>query len=175
MYPHAVTGTLAAKSRETIRRNTALLPAYSLVLGLIALLGYMALAGKGVPAAVRAGGNTPLAVPLLCNATFPGWFAGISFAAVVIGALVPAAIMSIAAANLFTRNVFAEFIKPHATPELQTRVSQLASLIVKAGALLFVLALSKSFAINLQLLGGIWTSLPSSLLSTRGRSTAGRC
>ena len=156
MYPHAVTGTLAAKSRQTIRRNSALLPAYSLMLGLIALLGYMALAAKGVPAAVKAGGNTQLAVPLLFNAMFPSWFAGIAFAAVAIGALVPAAIMSIAAANLFTRNVFVEFVKPDATPELQTRVSQVTSLIVKAGALLFVLALSKSFAINLQLLGGIW-------------------
>jgi len=35
-------------------------------------------------------------------------------------------------------------------------VSQWTSLVVKAGALVFVLALSKSFAINLQLLGGIW-------------------
>ncbi len=156
MYPHAVTGTLAAKSRETIRRNTALLPAYSLVLGLIALLGYMALTAPGVAAGVKAGKNTQLAVPLLFNATFPNWFAGVAFAAIAIGALVPAAIMSIAAANLFTRNVFKEFIKPDASPELQTRVSQWTSLIVKAGALVFVLALSKSFAINLQLLGGIW-------------------
>jgi SSS family solute:Na+ symporter len=156
MYPHAVTGTLAAKSRETIRRNMALLPTYSLMLGLIALFGYMALATKGVPAQVKAAGNTQLAVPLLFNATFPSWFAGVAFSAVAIGALVPAAIMSIAAANLFTRNVFVEFIKPDAAPELQARVSQLTSLIVKAGALVFVLALSKSFAINLQLLGGIW-------------------
>jgi solute:Na+ symporter, SSS family len=156
MYPHAVTGTLAARSRETIRRNTALLPAYSLVLGLIALFGYMALAAKGVPQAVKAGGNTQLAVPLLFNATFPSWFAGIAFSAVAIGALVPAAIMSIAAANLFTRNIFKEYIKPDASHELQTRVSQWTSLVVKAGALVFVLALSKSFAINLQLLGGIW-------------------
>ncbi len=156
MYPHAVTATLAAKSRDTIRRNMALLPAYSLMLGLIALLGYMALAAKGVPAAVKAGKNTQLAVPLLFNATFPSWFAGVAFAAVAIGALVPAAIMSIAAANLFTRNVFKEFIKPDASPRLQTQVSQWTSLVVKAGALVFVLALSKSFAINLQLLGGIW-------------------
>jgi len=156
MYPHAITGTLASENRETIRRNTALLPAYSLVLGLIALLGYMALAAKGVPAAVKAGGNTQLAVPLLFDATFPSWFAGIAFSAVAIGALVPAAIMSIAASNLFTRNVFKEFIKPDASPELETRVSQWTSLVVKAGALVFVLALSKSFAINLQLLGGIW-------------------
>ena len=156
MYPHAVTGTLAAKSRETIRRNMALLPAYSLMLGLIALLGYMALAANGVPAAVKAGKNTQLAVPLLFHAIFPSWFAGVAFAAVAIGALVPAAIMSIAAANLFTRNVFKEFIKPDASPRLQTQVSQWTSLVVKAGALVFVLALSKSFAINLQLLGGIW-------------------
>src|SRR6266702_7994521 len=156
MYPHAVTGTLAAKSRETIRRNTALLPAYSLVLGLIALLGYMALTAPGVVAGVKAGKNTQLAVPLLFNATFPNWFAGVAFAAVAIGALVPAAIMSIAAANLFTRNVFKEFIKPDASPRLQTQVSQWTSLVVKAGALVFALSLSKTFSINLQLLGGIW-------------------
>ena len=34
---------------------------------------------------------------------FPDWFVGVAFAAIAIGALVPAAVMSIAAANLFTR------------------------------------------------------------------------
>ncbi|MGH3394661.1 MAG: sodium:solute symporter, partial [Streptosporangiaceae bacterium] len=43
-----------------------------------------------------------------------------------------------------------------ASPAHETRVAQLASLIVKAGALVFVLALSKTFSINLQLLGGSW-------------------
>ena len=43
-------------------------------------------------------------VPLLFKILFPGWFAGFAFAAIAIGALVPAAIMSIGAANLFTRN-----------------------------------------------------------------------
>jgi SSS family solute:Na+ symporter len=156
MYPHAVTGTLASKSRETIRRNTAILPAYSLVLGLIALLGYMALAAPGVPAAVKAGGNSELPVPELFSHVFPPWFAGVAFAAVAIGALVPAAIMSIAAANLFTRNIFKEFFKPDASPALETRVSQGVSLLVKAGALAFVFLFSQSFSINLQLLGGIW-------------------
>jgi SSS family solute:Na+ symporter len=64
--------------------------------------------------------------------------------------------MSIAAANLFTRNVFREFFKPDATPRLQTRVSQWASLLVKLGALAFAVYLPKTFSINLQLLGGIW-------------------
>jgi SSS family solute:Na+ symporter len=157
MYPHAVTGVLAAKGRSVIRRNMAILPAYSLVLGLVALLGYMALAAPGVPAAVKAhGANAQLSVPFLFQQMFPSWFAGVGFAAIAIGALVPAAIMSIAAANLFTRNIYKEFLKPDATPAQETRVAQFVSLLVKVGALVFVLALSKTFSINLQLLGGIW-------------------
>ena len=39
MYPHCVTATLSSKDRSTGRRNAAILPAYSLLLGLLALLG----------------------------------------------------------------------------------------------------------------------------------------
>jgi SSS family solute:Na+ symporter len=80
----------------------------------------------------------------------------VGYAAIAIGALVPAAIMSIAAANLFTRNIYRAFFRPDATAAEEAQVSKIVSLLVKAGALVFVLALSKSFAINLQLLGGVW-------------------
>ena len=46
LYPHAMTGVLSASSRGAISRNAALLPAYSFLLALIALLGFMALAGS---------------------------------------------------------------------------------------------------------------------------------
>ena len=157
MYPHNITGVFAAKRRNVIRRNVAALPAYSLVLGLIALLGYMALAAPGVPEAVKANGaNAQLAVPFLFQRIFPSWFAGIGFSAIVIGALVPAAIMSIAAANLFTRNIWKEYFRPQASNAEQTRVSQTASLVVKLGALFFVILVKSTYAIQLQLLGGIW-------------------
>jgi solute:Na+ symporter, SSS family len=157
MYPHAITGVFAARRRDVIRHSAAMLPAYSLVLGLIALFGYMALATPAVNAGVKAhGDNTQLSVPLLFEHMFPSWFAGIGYSAIVIGALVPAAIMSIAAANLFTRNIYKEFLKPNATPAQETRVARLASLVVKVGALGFALELNKTFSINLQLLGGIW-------------------
>jgi solute:Na+ symporter, SSS family len=157
MYPHAVTGLFAARRRDVIRHSAAMLPAYSLVLGLIALFGYMALATPAVNAGVKAhGDNTQLSVPLLFEHMFPSWFAGIGYSAIVIGALVPAAIMSIAAANLFTRNIYKEFLKPNATPAQETRVARLASLVMKVGALGFALELNKTFSINLQLLGGIW-------------------
>jgi SSS family solute:Na+ symporter len=157
IYPHAITGVFAARRRDVIRRNVAMLPAYTLVLGLIALLGYMALATPAVNAGIKAdGGNSQLSVPLLFEHVFPSWFAGIGYSAIVIGALVPAAIMSIAAANLFTRNIYKEFFRPTATPAQETRVARLASLIMKVGALGFALELNKTFSINLQLLGGIW-------------------
>jgi SSS family solute:Na+ symporter len=156
IYPHAVTGTLAAKARGTVKRNLALLPIWSILLGLIALFGYLALADPVTAANVRRSGNAQLAVPYLLQHMFPSWFAGVAFAAIIIGALVPAAIMAIGAANLFTRNIFKEYVKPSASPRLETRVSQWASLVVKFGALLFAIELPHTFAINLQLLGGIW-------------------
>src|SRR5579883_2173629 len=41
LYPHALTGVLSTNSRKVIRRNAALLPMYTLLLGMIALLGYV--------------------------------------------------------------------------------------------------------------------------------------
>jgi SSS family solute:Na+ symporter len=147
---------LSTRSRDTGRRNAALLPAYSLLLGLIALLGYMALAAKVNVVGFDGKPNAQLAVPQLFADMFPSWFTGVAFSAIAIGALVPAAIMSIAAANLFTRNVYREFLRPSASPEEEARVSKLASLVVKLGALVFVLSLDRTLAINFQLLGGIW-------------------
>ena len=156
LYPHAITGTLAAKRRSTVKRNMIYLPLYSVLLALIALFGYMAVADPVTAGNVKKAGNPQLAVPYLFQHMFPSWFTGIAFAGIIIGALVPAAIMSIAAANLFTRNIFVEFFKQDATPALQTRMSQWVSLVVKIGALLFAVELPHTFSINLQLLGGVW-------------------
>lgn len=150
MYPHSVTAVLSTKNRNIIRRNAALLPAYSFLLGLLALLGIAAIAA-GIQVT-----NPQLAIPQLFEQEFSPWFAGVAFAAIAIGAFVPAAIMSIAAANLWTRNIYKAFINPAATGAQEARQSKLASLLVKFGALFFVLALPKDFAINLQLLGGLW-------------------
>ena len=156
MYPHSVTATLSSESRTTIRRNASILPAYSFVLGLLALLGWVAIAAGTEPIGVDGKPNPQLVIPQLFEDSFPSWFAGVAFAAVAIGALVPAAIMSIAAANTFTRNIYKEWIKPNATHAQEARVSKIMSLVVKAFALVFVLTLDKQNAINFQLLGGVW-------------------
>src|SRR6476619_661465 len=156
MYPHSITATLSSSSRNTIRRNASILPAYSFVLGLLALLGWVAIAAGTKPIGLDGKPNAQLVIPQLFEDKFPSWFAGVAFAAVAIGALVPAAIMSIAAANTFTRNIYRDWIKPDATHAQEAKVGKLVSLLVKAFALVFVLTLDKQNAINFQLLGGIW-------------------
>ncbi|MFX7682624.1 sodium:solute symporter, partial [Acinetobacter baumannii] len=88
MYPHTLTGIFASKSADTIRKNAILLPAYTLLLGLIALLGYMAYAAN-----IKVTSPNDV-VPMLFKTLFPEWFAGFAFSAIAIGALVPAAVMS---------------------------------------------------------------------------------
>jgi SSS family solute:Na+ symporter len=151
LYPHAQTGVLAAKNRSIIRRNMAALPVYTFMLGVMALLGFLA-----VSVGVRPlGGDRNTTVPVLFDMVFPSWCAGLAFAAIGIGALIPAAIMSIAAANLFTRNIYREYLRPHASPAEETRVSKLASLTIKVCAALVVLLLNPRFSTDLQLIGGV--------------------
>ncbi|RKP59309.1 monocarboxylate uptake permease MctP [Pararobbsia silviterrae] len=160
LYPHSVTAILSSASGNTIRRNMALLPAYSLVLGLLALLGFMALASgvKDMPeyAPYFKAYGANFAVPALFLHFFPPWFVGVAFAAIGIGALVPAAIMSIAAANLYTRNIHREFINSKLNFHEETNIAKTVSLVVKLGALAFIILLPLTYAIQLQLLGGIW-------------------
>src|SRR3954453_12481510 len=150
MYPHTLTGIFASGSANTIRKNAVLLPAYTLLLGLIALLGYMGHAAGVKP-------STPNdVVPLLFKTLFSSWFAGFAFAAIGIGALVPAAVMSIGSAYLFTRNVWKAYVDPAVTPAGEANVAKLTSLVVKLGALAFILFAPVQYALDLQLLGGLW-------------------
>jgi SSS family solute:Na+ symporter len=150
MYPHTLTGIFASKSAETIRKNAILLPAYTLLLGLIALLGYMAHAAN-----IKVSSPNDV-VPVLFKVLFPSWFAGFTFSAIAIGALVPAAVMSIGAANLFTRNVWKSYVDPGISHAGEASVAKIASLVVKVGALAFIIFLPTQYALDLQLLGGLW-------------------
>jgi solute:Na+ symporter, SSS family len=160
LYPHSMTGILSASSAHAVRRNAAMLPAYSFMLGLLALMGFMAIAAGVDKLPDYADGfkqfKANFAVPALLLHMFPSWFVGVAFAAIGIGALVPAAIMSIAAANLFTRNIYREFIRPDCTEAQESQMAKWTSLVVKLGALVFIIAVNQQYAIQLQLLGGIW-------------------
>ena len=159
LYPHTATAVLSSSGPKVIRRNAVFLPAYSILLALLALLGYMAIAA-GVDklpefAAGFAKYKSSFAIPALFLDMFPGWFVGIGFAAIAIGALVPAAIMAIASANIFTRDIYEPFIKT-TTGRNETLSAKIFALLVILGAILFIVAIPTKFAVQLQLLGGMW-------------------
>jgi SSS family solute:Na+ symporter len=157
LYPHALTGALAARSGNVIKRNMVALPAYSLVLGLLAVLGYAAIAAHAHPIVNAATGrpDANTVIPMLFEGQFSSWFAGVAFAAIGIGALVPAAIMSIAAANLWTRNIYKAYLRRGATAEQEATQAKIASLVVKFGAVALIVLIDPQYSIDLQLIGGV--------------------
>ena len=175
LYPHSLTGILSASSGHAIRRNAAMLPGYSFMLGLLALFGFFAIAAGVAQLPEYAAGfkqfGNNFAVPALLLHSFPSWFVGIAFAAIGIGALVPAAIMSIAAANLYTRNIHREFINRDPSNRQESQNAKWVSLVVKVGALVFIIFVPTTYAIQLQLLGGIWIiqTLPAVMLGVYTR------
>jgi SSS family solute:Na+ symporter len=79
--------------------------------------------------------------------------------------------MSIAASNLYTRNIYREFINKNPTDKQEAQMAKWVSLIVKLGALVFIIFIPTKFAIYLQLLGGIWIiqTLPAVMLGVYTR------
>ena len=133
-----------------IRRNAALLPAYSIVLGLIALLGYMAIA-VGVDhdpahAAGFARYGPNYAVPALFLSSFSSWFVGIAFAGIASVRSYPQR-----SCQLPERNLYEEFIHPDCTEAQEATMAKIVSLVMKIGAVVFILALPHDYAIQLQL------------------------
>ena len=153
LYPHVLTGVLSANSARVVRRSSVLLLAYTFLLALVALLGFVAVA-DGIQPSPTYGING--ALPGLFAKEFPGWFAGFSFAALAIGALAPAAIMSIAAANLYSRNIYREYINRSCTESQEASMAKIVSLIVKIGGLAFILFGPTTLAVNLQHVGNVW-------------------
>ncbi|GIE32580.1 solute:Na+ symporter, SSS family protein [Actinoplanes italicus] len=150
-YPHALVGMLAAKDRDTVRRNAAALPVYCAALAVMALLGFFALAQGVTPA----DGDLNTVVPRMIHEYFPAWSAGIAYAALSIAALIPAAVMSIAAANTFTRSLYRTYLRPGASPAAEAWTSRWMSLFVKFGAAGLILAVDPAFSVDLQLIGGV--------------------
>ncbi len=157
LYPHAVNGILAAESPHKLRVSTSLLPLYGLGLALLALLGVLV---SSVPPAMQFLNNFPpgsqgiYVVPALILNTLPGWLAGVALVGIFVGGLVPAAIMAIAQATLLTRNIIKEF-KPNLASKTETKIAKWASIVFKFLALAFVFIVPATYAIELQLLGGI--------------------
>ncbi len=157
LYPHAVTGTLSAKSPKTLRISQSLLPLYGIGLALLALFGILVYGDSNAmkfllsfPASSRG----TYVVPALIFYTLPAPLTGMAFFGIFVGGLVPAAIMAISQSNLLTRNIIME-IRPKISSKNETLIAKISSVIFIFIALGFVFLFPLSYSVQLQLLGGI--------------------
>jgi SSS family solute:Na+ symporter len=153
LYPHAINGALSSQDRDKLKLGTAILPIYGIGLALIALFGVLVYSVPSALGIVLHFKNGALTVPALIASTMPDWFVGIAFLGIFVGGLVPAAIMAIAVANLFVRNIVGEFAK--LKPRTETTLAKIISTVFKFIALAFVFVVPATYAIQLQLLGGV--------------------
>jgi solute:Na+ symporter, SSS family len=155
LYPHAINGVLSGQDPEKVRKSTSLLPIYGIGLALLAMFGVMIYGNSSALASVKAlGGSGLLVVPTLINSVLPSWAVGIAYLGIFIGGLVPAAIMAISQANLLTRNIIKEF-RPNLSSAAETQIAKWASVAFKFLALAFVFVVNSTYAVQLQLFGGI--------------------
>ena len=157
LYPHSATGILASRGRNVIKKNMIALPAYSFLLGLLALLGYVAITA-GVEADHQrvdrpAGQQHPRAgavrqpVPRLVRRDRlrrhryrrPG--AGGDHVDRRGQPVDPQHLQGVP--------------RKDATPKQEATQAKWASLVVKFGAVAFILFIDPQFSIDLQLIGGV--------------------
>lgn len=155
LYPHAITGCLSSSDVKVLKKSIAFLPVYGIGLAILALFGVLIYEVKPamdmlnhIPPAARGS----FVVPVLITSTMPHWFSGVALLGIFIGGLVPASIMAIASSNLMV-NILREL--KLSNPSNETKLAKWFSFLFKLIPLMFVFLVPPTFAIALQLIGGI--------------------
>lgn len=99
MWPHLFSATFTATSDNTLRRNAVIMPLYTVTIPLIFVVGFTAIL------VVPGLSNGDMALLTVVRQSYPSWFLGIIGAAGALTAMVPAAVLILAAAALFAKNL----------------------------------------------------------------------
>ena len=146
MWPHSFGAAFSAKSSDILRRNAIVMPLYTISLVFIFFAGFAAI--LVVPGLA----NGDLSLVVLIRKTFPPWFLGLAGGAGALTAMVPAAIIILTAATLFSKNVVRPIFAPAMT---DGEVARLAKMMVAVLSLisLFLALYSATTLVALLLLG----------------------
>ncbi|MED1799831.1 sodium:solute symporter family protein [Brevibacillus porteri] len=107
MQPGLFAAALSAKSEKVFRRNTIIMPLYTLLLLFVFFVGYTAI--LQVPGLKGADGD--LALLRLSLQTFDPWFIGIIGGVGVLTALVPTSVILLTIGTLFATNIYKPLTK----------------------------------------------------------------
>ena len=146
MWPHSFASTFTARSAATLRRNSVLMPLYSLTLVLILCAGYSAvLIAPGLK-------DGDLALLTVVRQSFPAWFLGLVGGAGALTAMVPASVFILCSATLFAKNLVRPLIAPHMSDDQVTVLARVT--VVLLGLCSLALAIFSSSSLVSMLLTG---------------------
>lgn len=146
MWPHLFGAIFSARSGNTLRRNAVFMPLYTITLPFIFLVGFTAL--LVVPGLA----NGDLSLLTVVQKSFPAWFLGIIGAAGALTAMVPAAVLILAAATLFAKNFWRPMISPGMSDDQVATLAKALVIVVTAIAL-YLAIYSSSTLVSLLLTG----------------------
>ncbi len=128
-WPHFFSSLFTAKSGDTVRRNSILMPLYVMPLMLMIIAGCAAiLISPGLA-------NGDLALLTAVRATFPPWLLGVIGGAGALTAMVPAAVQILAGSTLIAKNVYRPYFAPDMKDEQIAWVARIAVGAITAVAL----------------------------------------
>jgi SSS family solute:Na+ symporter len=146
MWPHAFGSTFTAKSGDTLRRNAAVMPLYSLTLAFILFAGFAAvLIVPGLP-------KGDLSLLTIVRGSFPPWFLGVIGGAGALTAMVPASVFILTAATLFAKNLYRPVFAPAMTDDQVAKLARVTVIVL--GVVSLCLAIYSSTTLVSLLLTG---------------------
>jgi len=146
MWPHAFGSIFSAKSGDTLRRNAVIMPLYTITLPLLFFVGFAAiLIAPGLK-------NGDMALLTVVRSTFPPWFLGLVGGAGALTAMVPAAILILAAGTLFAKNFVRLLFLPSMSDDAVAKLAKIMVAVVTALAMYFAIY-SSSTLVGLLLFG----------------------
>lgn len=146
MWPHTFGAVFTAKSGDTLRRNAVVMPLYTISLAFVFFVGF---AATIIVPGLKDG---DLSFLLVVRKTFPPWFLGLIGGAGALTAMVPAAIIILAAATLFAKNVYRPLFSPTMNEHQIARLARMMVVVLGAISLYFAVY-NPATLVSLLLLG----------------------
>ena len=146
MWPHTFGATFTAKDGDTLRRNAVVMPLYTITLAFIFFAGFTAvLVVPGLP-------DGDLSLLTIVRQSFPAWLLGVIGGAGALTAMVPAAILILTAAALFTKNLCRPIFAPAMTDDQVAKVARRTVVVISLISLYLAIH-SSTTLVSLLLLG----------------------
>lgn len=120
MWPHCFGASLSSKSEAALRKNTAILPLYQIVLVFILFIGFTAV--LQIPN--LEGTASDLALFKIAKASLPPWFIGVIGAAGLLAALIPCSLLILTASTLLSKNIYKHF-KPNTSEQKLAKLTRI--------------------------------------------------